>query len=418
VNGNCDVEHALNEAHRREWGTVFAATARTVRDIDVAEESVQEAYAEALVSWARDGVPNNPAAWLTTTAKRRALDAQRRRKTLHSKLPLLVVADDRDDVVEVTSQVLNDAAAPIEDDQLRLIFMCCHPALAPEAQAALTLRLVRGVSTADIARVFLVSESTMAARLTRAKHKIVTARIPLRVPHARELRERLSGVLGVIYLLFTMGHTAPSGESLTRDALIDESLHLCRVLRELLVDEAEVRGLLALLLTSEARRAGRTDATGSVVALAEQDRCRWDRAAIDEAAHLIGAENDLNGGGPYGLQAAIALVHAQAKTYEETDWRRILDLYDQLWSVWPTPVVALNRAVALSMVLGPAPALTDVEGLERAGALANYQYLFAVKADLLRQLGRTSEARISDQRALELTTNEAERAVLRARLEG
>jgi predicted RNA polymerase sigma factor len=306
----------------------------------------------------------------------------------------------------------------VADDQLRLIFMCCHPAIAPEAQVALTLRLICGASTADIARVFLVSESTMAARLTRAKHKIATARIPMRVPGANDLRERLNGVLGVVHLLFTMGHTAPSGGSLTRDVLIEDSMRLSRVLRELVPDEAEVRGLLALVLVANARRATRTDAEGGAVALANQDRSRWDRTAIDEAGGLIGEVDIADGAGPYVLQAAIALVHAEAKTYAETSWPRILHLYDQLWSMWPTPVVALNRAVALSMVFGPAPALEEIERLEDGGALSNYQYLFAIKADLLRQLDRADEATIANRRALDLTANDAERAILLARLGG
>lgn len=416
---NFDVERALTEAHRREWGAVLAVTARAVRDIDLAQESVQEAYAMALVSWARDGVPNNPAAWLTTTAKRRALDAMRRRATLRSKMPLLVVNDGVDELPDATGEdVPNDDAPLIADDQLRLIFMCCHPALAPEAQAALTLRLICGASTADIARVFLVSESTMAARLTRAKHKIATARIPMRVPRVEDLHERLNGVLGVVHLLFTMGHTAPSGGSLTRDVLIEDSVHLCRILRALMPEEAEVRGLLALVLASDARRTTRTDADGAVVALAHQDRSRWNRAVIEEAEGLVGEVDTANTAGPYVLQAAIALVHAQATTYEATNWSRILHLYNQLWSTWPTPVVALNRAVAMSMAFGPAQALEEVEHLEREGALSTYQYLFAIKAELLRQLGRADEAVVADRRALELTANDAERAILLARLGG
>jgi RNA polymerase sigma factor (sigma-70 family) len=419
VSNNFDVERALAEAHRREWGVVLAATARAVRDIDLAQESVQDAYAAALVSWARDGVPSNPAAWLTTTAKRRALDALRRRSTLHSKMPLLVVDDDADDVVDAPMErAMSDAVPVVADDQLRLIFMCCHPALAPEAQVALTLRLLRGASTADVARVFLVSETTMAARLTRAKHKIATARIPMRVPSAEDLHERLNGVLGLIHLLFTMGHTAPSGESLTRDALVEDSVHLCRTLRELMPDNTEVRGLLALVLSSEARRSTRTDVNGGVVSLSQQDRSRWDHVAIEEAIGLIGDDDAVEGAGPYVVQAAIALVHARAATYEETNWLRILYLYDLLVAIWSTPVVALNRAVATSMVFGPAPALEDVERLEYEGALSSYQYLFAIKADLLRQLGRAEDATLADRRALELTANEAERAILLARLGG
>lgn len=413
MSSNLAVERALAEAHRREWGSVLAATTFAVRDLDLAEESVQEAYAAALVSWARDGVPENPAAWLTTTAKRRAFDAMRRRSTLQSKLPLLVVSDE---MVETAEMVSKAPASDVADEQLRLIFMCCHPALAPESQVALTLRLVRGASTADIARLFLVSESTMAARLTRAKHKIAKARIPVRVPHATDLPERLQGVLGVIHLLFTMGHTAPSGSTLMRTELTEESVHLSRVLRDLMPEEGEVGGLLALVLATDARRATRTDAAGEIVPLSQQDRARWDRAAIEEAGKILSDGETDERPGPYVLQAAIALVHANAPTYEDTDWLQILDLYDQLRCVWPTPVVELNRAVVISMVFGPAPALDDVDRLEGDGALSNYQYLFAIKADLLRQLGRAKEAAVADRRALELTANDAERAVLIARL--
>ncbi|HEV7958447.1 MAG TPA: sigma-70 family RNA polymerase sigma factor [Acidimicrobiales bacterium] len=413
MSSNFEVERALTEAHRREWGSVLAATTFAVRDLDLAEESVQEAYATALVSWTRDGVPNNPAAWLTTTAKRRAFDALRRRSTLQSKLPLLVVSDEMAETAELVKAPEQD----VGDEQLRLIFMCCHPALAPESQAALTMRLVRGASVADIARLFLVSESTMAARLTRAKHKIAKARIPVRVPRAPDLAERLQGVLGVIHLLFTMGHTAPSGSTLMRGDLADESEHLCRVLRELMPEEVEVGGLLALVLATDARRITRTDVAGKIVSLALQDRARWDREAIDEAMQILSEMRMDERPGPYVLQAAIALVHATAPTYDDTDWLRILDLYDELRCVWPTPVVELNRAVVISMVFGPAPALDDVDRLEKEGALSNYQYLFAIKADLLRQLGRSKEAAVADRRALELTANDAERAVLIARLD-
>lgn len=413
MSSNFAVERALAEAHRRDWGTVLAATTFAVRDLDLAEESVQEAYAAALVSWARDGVPGNPAAWLMTTAKRRAFDALRRRTTLQSKLPLLVMSDETDETAKMVSTAL---APDVADEQLRLIFMCCHPALAPESQVALTLRLVRGASTADIARLFLVLESTMAARITRAKHKIAKARIPVRVPHAADLPERLQGVLGVIHLLFTMGHTAPSGSTLMRSELTEESEHLCRVLRDLMPQEVEVGGLLALVLATDARRATRTDTAGDIVPLARQDRTRWDRAAIDEASQILSDGKSHDQPGPYVLQAAIALAHANAPTYEDTDWLRILDLYDQLRCAWPTPVVELNRAVVISMVFGPAAALDEVDRLERDGTLSNYQYLFAIKADLLRQLGRPEEAAVADRRALELTANEAERAVLNVRL--
>jgi RNA polymerase sigma factor (sigma-70 family) len=415
------VEEAVADAHRREWALVLATTARVARDLDVAEECVQEAYAAALVTWARDGIPGNPAAWLTTTAKRRAMDALGREQTLRAKLPLLVERDEAvDEVVfdgaATDEPVAEDPEDVVPDERLRLIFTCCHPALAQEAQLALTLRLVCGVSTADIARAFLVSEPTMAARLTRAKKKISAARIPYRVPGAVELPERLQGVLGVIHLLFTTGHTAPSGPSLVRPDLVDRSLHLARMLRALMPDEREVSGLLALLLVIDARRATRVDDAGRLLRLEEQDRSQWDPSAIAEAHSLI--VDALRDGRPgrYVLQAAIAALHAEAPTYDQTDWRQIVTLYDALLGVWPSPVVALNRAVAVAMVSGPSMALAEVQELERDGRLAGYHYLPAIKADLLRRLGRMDEAVTAYKEALELTGNEAEREFLAWRL--
>jgi RNA polymerase sigma-70 factor (ECF subfamily) len=401
----------------------LAATARVARDLDLAEECVQEAYAAALVAWARDGIPRNPAAWLTTTAKRRAMDAVRREQVFRSKLPLLVEPEETmDEAAPADDVVVDDPAAGepgdvVPDERLRLIFMCCHPALAPEAQTALTLRLVCGVSAGDIARVFLVSEPTMAARLTRAKKKISVARIPYRVPGAAELPDRLRAVLGVIHLLFTIGHTAPSGASLVRTELLGQALHLTRMLRELMPDEREVWGLLALLLVTDARRSTRVDTRGRLLRLAEQDRSQWDRSAIAEAHGLI--VDGLRGGRPgrYVLQAAIASVYAAAPAYDQTDWPQIVTLYDELLSVWPSPVVALNRTVAVAQVSGPAQALAEVEELEKDGRLAGYQYLPAIKADLLRRLGRTDEASVAYRQALELTSNEAEREFLAERLE-
>jgi predicted RNA polymerase sigma factor len=305
----------------------------------------------------------------------------------------------------------------VADERLRLIFMCCHPALAQDAQMALTLRLVCGISTGDIARTFLVSETTMAARITRAKKKISGARIPFRVPRAAELPDRLRAVLGVLHLLFTTGHTAPSGATLLRTDLADQTLHLTRTLRDLMPDEREVRGLLALMLVTDARRATRVDTDGRLLRLEEQDRSQWDQAAIAEAQDLI--VDGLHGGRPgrYVLQAAIASLYAEAPTYDQTDWPQILTLYDELLSVWPSPVVALNRTVAVAMVHGPAHALAQVEELEHEGKLTGYQYLPAIRADLLRQLGRTDEASTSYQQALDLTRNEAEREFLSVRLE-
>lgn len=410
------VETAVADAHRREWALVLAATARVARDLDLAEECVQEAYVAALVSWARDGIPNNPAAWLTTTAKRRAMDTVRRERVFRSKLPLLVEPEEVVDEVAEDEPDADDPGDAVPDERLRLIFICCHPALAPDAQMALTLRLVCGVSTGDIAQVFLVSEPTMAARLTRAKKKISTARIPYRMPAAAQLPDRLGAVLGVIHLLFTTGHTAPSGASLVRHDLVDQALHLTRMLRGLMPDEREVWGLLALLLVIDARRATRVDGNGRLLRLADQDRSRWDRAAMAEAHDLI--VDALRGGPPgrYALQAAIASLYAEAPSYDQTDWPQILTLYDELLSVWRSPVVALNRTVAVAQVSGPLQALAEVERLEGDGRLAGYRYLPAIKADLLRRLGRNDEASAAYRQALELTGNDAEREFLANRL--
>jgi RNA polymerase sigma-70 factor (ECF subfamily) len=403
-----EVERAVADAHRREWAFVLAATVRVARDFDLAEECVQEAYVAALDAWVRDGIPNSPGAWLTTAARRRAVDALRREQVFRSKMPLLVEPD----VTEV--QVPAEYAVP--DDRLRLIFTCCHPALARDAQVALTLRLVCGVTTSDIAQVFLVSETTMAARLTRAKKKIATARIAYRVPHASELPERLDAVLTVIHLLYTTGHTAPSGDHLVRVDLVERALDLTRMLRALMPDEREVKGLLALLLVTDARRATRTDSDGRLLLLDEQDRSAWDRAAIEEGHQLI--LQALMGGSPgrFALQAAIAALHAEAPSFEETDWPQVVQLYDELLKVWPSPVVALNRAVAVAMVHGPATALGEIEKLEADGRLAGYRYLAATKADLLRRLGRNAESAEAYRAALDLTDNEAERDFIMGRL--
>jgi predicted RNA polymerase sigma factor len=310
-----------------------------------------------------------------------------------------------------------DPEDSILDERLRLIFLCCHPALSQEAQLALTLRLVCGLTTREIAHAFLVPEPTMAARLTRAKKKISTARIPYRVPPADQLPERLRGVLGVIHLLFTAGHTAPSGDTLMRVDLVGEALHLARTLRHLMPDERELWGLLALILVTDARRSTRVDAHGRLLRLEDQDRTRWDRSAIAEADALI--RDGLRGAQPgrYVLQAAIAALYAQAPTYEETDWAQIVQVYDALLAVWPSSVVALNRSVALAEASGPLVALTEIERLELGGELDDYQYLPAVKADLLRRVGRTQDAAAEYARALALTENEAERNFLTGQLD-
>ncbi|MBC6450912.1 RNA polymerase sigma factor [Actinokineospora xionganensis] len=405
------IERAVADTHRREWAFVLAATARVARDMDLAEECVQEAYATALQVWERDGIPNNPGAWLTTVAKRTALDALRRQNVFRSKLPLLVEPDEAD--MNYSAESTGDV---IPDDRLRLIFTCCHPALSGEAQIALTLRLVCGVSTADIAQAFLVSEATMAARVTRAKKKISAARIAYRVPAAEELPDRLDAVLTVIHLLFTTGYTAPSGDQLVRADLVQRALDLTRMLRDLMPDEREVWGLLALLLVTHARRETRTDAEGRLLLLEEQDRTAWDQEAIEEGHRLV--LDALRGGNPgrFALQAAIAALHATAKKYEDTDWPQIITLYDALLRVWPSPVVALNRAIALTMVFGPEAGLTEIEELESDGRLEGYRYLPATKADLLRRLDRKEEAANAYKAAIALAENEAERAFLTQRL--
>jgi RNA polymerase sigma-70 factor, ECF subfamily len=413
---------AVADAHRREWAFVLAATARVARDIDLAEECVQDAYVAALDVWSRRGIPRSPGAWLTTTARRRALDMLRRDRTLRSKLPLLIEPDPplagRESAGPGGEPGTGEQAEEdvIPDDRLRLVFTCCHPALAREAQVALTLRLVCGLTTAEIAQAFLVSEPTMAARVTRAKKKISAARITYRVPAAAELPDRLDAVLTVVHLLYTTGHTAPAGESLVRADLVDRAIALARMIGALMPDEREVRGLLALLLLTDARRATRADADGRLLLLEEQDRSRWDRAAIDEGAALV--PGALRGGCPgrFALQAAIAALHAEAPSYGQTDWPQLLQLYGELLRAWPSPVVALNRAVVRAMADGPETALAEIRELELDGRLAGYRYLPAAKADLLRRLGRRGEAARAYQAALELTDNSAERDFLTRRI--
>ncbi len=416
-----DVAAAVADAHRREWAFVLAATARVAGDIDVAEECVQDAYVAALDAWSRQGVPRNTGAWLTTTARRRALDALRRDRTLRAKLPLLIEPDPPQGVglpaagggSAAGGQAVDEV---IPDDRLRLVFTCCHPALAREAQVALTLRLVCGLTTAEIAQAFLVSEPTMAARVTRAKKKISAARIAYRVPGAAELPDRLDAVLTVVHLLYTTGHTAPGGENLVRADLVDRAIALTRMIHSLMPDEREVRGLLALLLLTDARRAARADASGRLLLLEEQDRSRWDADAIGEGTALVAGA--LRGGRPgrFALQAAIAALHAEAPSYAQTDWPQLLQLYDALLRAWPSPVVALNRAVVRAMVDGPEAALAEIAELEQDGRLAGYRYLPAAKADLLRRLGRRADAAQAYQAALELTDNAAERGFLAGRI--
>src|SRR3984957_4641450 len=413
----CDrtaIRAAVAQAHRREWAFVVAATARVTRDPDGAEECVQDAYVAALDAWSRQGVPRNPGAWLTTAARRRALDGLRRDRTLRAKLPLLIPEQEVERAGPGDPDL--DGGEVIADDRLRLIFTCCHTALAREAQVALTLRLVCGLSTAEIAKAFLVSEPTMAARVTRAKKKISAAKIAYRIPEASELPDRLDAVLTVVHLVFTTGHTAPEGPVLVRADLVDRAIELATILHQLMPDEPEVTGLLGLLLITDARRATRTDKTGQLLVLEDQDRARWDAAAIAAGGQLV--MDALRGGRPgrFALQAAIAAVHGEAPSYAETDWPQLLVLYDRLLAAWPSPVVELNRAVVLAMVSGPEAALADLARLEQDGRLDSYRYLPATKADFFRRLGRWADAEQAYQCALELTDNPAERAFLSRRI--
>jgi RNA polymerase sigma-70 factor (ECF subfamily) len=373
---------------------------RVFGDIDLAEDAVQEAYAIALKVWPDDGLPPNPGGWITTTARKRAIDRLRRESRERELLPRIAAHWSVDDDPETGEEV-----RPVQDDRLRLIFTCCHPALSVEAQVALTLRLLGGLSTEEVARLFLVAEPTMAQRVVRAKHKIKAARIPYRVPPDHELPNRLRPVLHVVYLIYTAGLNSP-----TERGLCTEAIRLARLLRALMPDEPEVAGLLALLLLTDARRAARMRADGSLALLAEQDRSTWDRAAIAEGQDTLRWCLRRNQPGPYQLQAAINAVHADAATAEDTDWPQIVALYDQLLEMARTPVVALNRAIAIGEVQGPAAALALVDGL----ALDAYYLFHATRADLLRRLGRDAEAAAAYERAAATAPTEAERSFLRA----
>ncbi|MGH3733449.1 MAG: RNA polymerase sigma factor [Acidimicrobiales bacterium] len=403
------VGSAVADAHRRDWGVVLATTARLTRNLDLAEECVQEAYAQALESWPTTGIPSNPAAWLTVAARRRAVDALRRHARLTPKLQLLVASSD--------DEQFSDDNAPVEDQRLGLLSMCCHPALNVEAQVALTLRLVCGVPTADIARALLVSEPTMSARLTRAKRKIAISVIPMRVPAINDWPERQDGILGVVFLLFTMSHTSQTGSELVRVDMVEEAFRLIRVLRMLLPGDNEVRGLLALFLAIDARRASRLDEFGIPVLLAQQDRTKWDRAAITEARDLLSSNSSSGPKGRFELQAEIALCHADVETDGPTNWNRIRELYDELLAVWPSPTALLSRAVATSMIKGPEEALAEVDQVERDSRMATYPYLPKLKADLLTQLNRRGEAAVELSKAISLTSNEVERAQMKRMLD-
>jgi RNA polymerase sigma-70 factor (ECF subfamily) len=417
LTGSEAAHDVVDRLFREEQGRAVATLIRVTGDFDLAEEAVQDAFISALETWPQRGVPANPGAWITTTARNRAIDRLRRRKRLTEKTETLAREAALESDLRAIDADTSEDAMHIADDRLRLIFTCCHPALALDARIALTLRTLGGLTTPEIARAFLVPEATLAQRLVRAKRKIRDAGIPYRVPPPELLPERLDGVLRVLYLVFNEGYAASSGDSLIRRELCAEAIRLARVVVGLLPDEPEARGLLALMLLHDARRDARVGTGGELILLDDQDRARWDAARIVEGQALVERALGERKPGPYQLQAAIAALHDEAATPADTDWVQIAALYAELQRIAPSPVVELNLAAAVAMADGPAVGLAMMDGIAASGELDSYPYLHAGRADLLRRLEQWSEAEAAYGRALELTTNRPERDFLEARLE-